>query len=169
MRQWLITLLVPLLLISCRGAVEEARQNVHIGAAQEIERQGLRGARVVFPVENGLNRKIVIKQADLTIYDAGARMVGISSREKIIIARAASGEVETLWRIDPADPLSGEALMRKLRQKELDSLTVSYIIKGHAGLAPIKIRAEAMPFCEFLNTFGLTLDDVQQWTIENGQ
>ena len=39
---------------------------------------------------------------------------------------------------------------------------VSYAVEGRGGPAPVKISRERMPLSDFLNTFGLTIEDVKK-------
>ena len=52
-------------------------------------------------------------------------------------------------------------LARKVKSGDLSQVEVSYAVEGRGGPAPVKISRERMPLSDFLNTFGLTLQDVK--------
>ena len=45
---------------------------------------------------------------------------------------------------------------------DLSQVEVSYAVEGRGGPAPVKISRERMPLSDFLNTFGLTIEDVKK-------
>ncbi len=160
MKRLFVCLLISLLLVSCKGAVERAQQNFRIGRVESVERQGLRGAKVSLQVCNSTGHKVVFKEIGFTVYSAGTRMADISLRARVEVPRGTNGSIVSLWRTDFADPLAGDVLLRKLRQNDLGQTVVSYIVKARAGMIPIEIRQGMMPMSDFLNNFGLSLDEI---------
>ena len=53
-------------------------------------------------------------------------------------------------------------LARKVKSGDLSQVEVSYAVEGRGGPAPVKISRERMPLSDFLNTFGLTIEDVKK-------
>lgn len=68
----------------------------------------------------------------------------------------------TLWQLKISDPLALYVLARKVKSGDLSQVEVSYAVEGRGGPAPVKISRERMPLSDFLNTFGLTIEDVKK-------
>lgn len=157
---------VALSLGSCRRAVEKARRNIRVEAVEKIERQGLTGAEVVLRVRNDTGYKLVLDNARLDIYYGRSRVGDISLREGVEVARHTAGSVSTLWRIRISDPLALYVLAKKIERNDLSEVAVSFSVEGRGGPAPVKISREMVPLSEFLNIFGLTMQDLKNYLKE---
>ena len=149
---YVLLLAVAVSLSSCRRAVEKARRNIRFEGIERVERQGLTGAEVVVRVMNDTGYKLVLDAAEMGVYYAGGRVGTVVLREA----------VRTLWQLKISDPLALYVLARKVKSGDLSQVEVSYAVEGRGGLAPVKISRERMPLSDFLNTFGLTIEDVKK-------
>ena len=50
-----------------------------------------------------------------------------------------------------------------MKAGELDRIALSFEIEGRGGPAPLRFSREKMPLSEFLTTFGLSVQDVQNY------
>lgn len=148
---------------ACRRAVEKARENIRVEAVEKFERHGLTGAEAVFRVANGTGYKLLLDQARLDIYCAGSRVGDIRLREPVEVPRRATTAVRTLWQLRISDPLALFVLTKKVRRNDYSEIAVSYSVAGCGGPVPVNISREKVPFPEFLNTFGLTPQDVADY------
>ena len=57
-------------------------------------------------------------------------------------------------------------MTKKIREDDISKIGVSFAIEGRGGPARIKISREMMPLSEFLNIFGLSLNDVKNYLEE---
>ena len=153
---YVLLLAVAVSLSSCRRAVEKARRNIRFEGIERVERQGLTGAEVVVRVMNDTGYKLVLDAAEMGVYYAGGR-VGT-----VVVPRRTTDSFRTLWQLKISDPLALYVLARKVKSGDLSQVEVSYAVEGRGGPAPVKISRERMPLSDFLNTFGLTIEDVKK-------
>ena len=153
---YVLLLAVAVSLSSCRRAVEKARRNIRFEGIERVERQGLTGAEVVVRVMNDTGYKLVLDAAEMGVYYAGGRVGTVVLREAVEVPR------RTLWQLKISDPLALYVLARKVKSGDLSQVEVSYAVEGRGGPAPVKISRERMPLSDFLNTFGLTIEDVKK-------
>ena len=139
---YVLLLAVAVSLSSCRRAVEKARRNIRFEGIERVERQGLTGAEVVVRVMNDTGYKLVLDAAEMGVYYAGGRVGTVVLREAVEVPRRTTA--------------------RKVKSGDLSQVEVSYAVEGRGGPAPVKISRERMPLSDFLNTFGLTIEDVKK-------
>ena len=46
--------------------------------------------------------------------------------------------------------------------RDRERIGIRYDLRGRGGAVPVNISAEMMPLSDFLNTFGLTIEDVKK-------
>ena len=148
---------------SCRRAVEKAQRNIRFEGIEKVERQGLTGAEVVVRVMNDTGYKLVLDAAQVDIYYGGGRVATVVLREAVEVPRRTTDSFRTLWRLKISDPLALYMLAKKVQSGDLSQVGVSYAVEGRGGPAPVKISRERMPLSDFLNIFGLTIQDVKTY------
>ncbi len=150
-------------LSSCRRAVEKARKNIRIEAVEKVERQGLTGAEVVVRVMNDTGHKLQLDQVRLEIYYATDKVATILLREPVEVQRRTVGSLSTRWILKISDPLALYVLVRKIDSGEIGQVAVSYSVAGRGGPMPVNISRQMMPLSDFLNIFGVTLEEVKNY------
>lgn len=166
MRKYLIYLLLlgaAVSVTSCRRAVEKAQRNIRFEGIEKVERQGLTGAEVVVRVKNDTGYKLLLDDARVDVFYAGGRVATISLREGVEVQRRTTGPVSTRWQLKIADPLALYVLAKKVQSNDISQVAVSYAADGRGGPAPVKISREMVPLSDFLNIFGMTLQDVKNY------
>ena len=158
---YLLLLAVAASAASCRKAVEKAQRNIRFGGIEKIERQGLTGAEIVVRVMNNTGYKLQLETAEIDVYYADGRVGTVVLRESVEVPRRTTGSFRTLWRVKISDPLALYVLLRKVEAGDLSQVGIAYALEGRGGPAPVKISRDRMPLSDFLNTFGLTLQDVK--------
>lgn len=148
---------------SCRRAVERAKRNIRIEAVEKIERKGISGAEVVVRVNNGSRYKLALERAEFGIYYGDARVGTIVLMQPVEVPRRTTLSVVTDWRLKISDPLALYLLVRKASDGEWTQIGVSCSVEGRGGPAPVKFLREKMPLSDFLNTFGLSIRDVENY------
>ena len=156
-----LLLLAVILSTSCRKAVEKAQRNIRFEGIEKIERQGLIGAEMVVRVMNDTGYKLQLNMAEIDIYYSESRVGTIVLREPVEVPRRTTDSFRTLWRLKISDPMALYVLLRKVEAGDLSQVGVAYALEGRGGPAPVKISRDRMPLSDFLNTFGLTLQDVK--------
>lgn len=156
-----LLLLTVILSTSCRKAVEKAQRNIRFEGIEKIERQGLTGAEMVVRVMNDTGYKLQLNMAEIDIYYSESRVGTIVLREPVEVPRRTTDSFRTLWRLKISDPMALYVLLRKVEAGDLSQVGVAYALEGRGGPAPVKISRDRMPLSDFLNTFGLTLQDVK--------
>ena len=164
MRKFLLYLLLiaaAVSVTSCRKAVEKAQRNIRFEGVEKIERQGLTGAEMVVRVMNNTGYKLVLSMAEIDVYYADGRVGTVVLREPVEVPRHTTDSFRTLWRLKIADPMALYVLLKKAESGDLSQVGIAYALEGRGGPAPVKISRDRMPLSDFLNTFGLTLQDVK--------
>ena len=156
-----LLLLAVILSTSCRKAVEKAQRNIRFEGIEKIERQGLTGAEMVVRVMNDTGYKLQLNMAEIDIYYSESRVGTIVLREPVEVPRRTTDSFRTLWRLKISDPMALYVLLRKVEAGDLSQVGVAYALEGRGGPAPVKISRDRMPLSDFLNTFGLTLQDIK--------
>ncbi len=158
---YLLLLAVAASAASCRKAVEKAQRNIRFEGIEKIERQGLTGAEIVVRVMNNTGYKLQLETAEIDVYYADGRVGTVVLREPVEVPRRTTGSFRMLWRVKISDPLALYVLLRKVEAGDLSQVGIAYALEGRGGPAPVKISRDRMPLSDFLNTFGLTLQDVK--------
>lgn len=158
---YLLLLAAAVSMNSCRKAVEKAQRNIRFEGIEKIERQGLTGAEMVVRVMNNTGYKLVLAMAEIEVYYADSRVGTVVLREPVEVPRHTTDSFRTLWRLKMADPMALYVLLKKVESGDLSQVGIAYALEGRGGPAPVKISRERMPLSDFLNTFGLTLQDVK--------
>lgn len=166
MRRCLTYLLAALLLLpasSCRRAVERAAAKIRVEAVEDFRIEGLSGITALLRVNNGSGHKLRLDEAEAQLLLGGSVVATVRLREPVEVARRTTAEVATQWQLRIGDPLTLFALGRRVGQRNFAQLGISYRLTGRGGPAPINISGENVPVSDFLNTFGVTLQDVENW------
>lgn len=148
---------------SCRRAAEKAREKIRVEAVEKVDRHGLSGVDLTLRVNNGSGYKLSLKEARLELFYAGSEVAAVTLREGVEIPRRTVQSVTLQWRIRISDPLALYVLSQKAGQGDLSQVFVSFSVDGRGGPAKVNISREMMPLPEFLNIFGLSLDDVKKY------
>lgn len=159
---YVLLLAVAVSLSSCRRAVEKARRNIRFEGIERVERQGLTGAEVVVRVMNDTGYKLVLDAAEMGVYYAGGRVGTVVLREAVEVPRRTTDSFRTLWQLKISDPLALYVLARKVKSGDLSQVE-GVVCRGRArrpGSRENFARTDAV--VGFLNTFGLTIEDVKK-------
>lgn len=148
---------------SCRRAVERAKRNIRIEAVEKVERIGIAGAEIVVRVDNGSRYNLALTAAEFGLYYADARVGTIVLMQPVEVPRRSVVSVTTRWRLKISDPLALYLLARKASGGEWDQIAVSCSVEGRGGPAPVKFSREKMPLSDFLNTFGVSIRDIENY------
>ena len=148
---------------SCRRAAERARQNIRIETVEKIERIGISGAEVVVRVNNGSRYKLALTTAEFGLYYADARVGTIVLMQPVEVPRRTNLAVTTRWRLKISDPMALYLLLRKTSDGDWSQVGVSCSVEGRGGPAPVKFSREKMPLSDFLNTFGVSIRDIENY------
>lgn len=166
MRKLLLQLLLLLVVLAgggCRRAVEKSARKIRFEGIERVERQGLTGAEVVVRIDNGSAHRLTLASAECDIYQADVRVATVVLTAPVEIEPRTVASVSTNWRLKISDPLALLVLYGKVRAGEFDQIAVSFRVEGRGGPAPVIFSREKMPLSEFLNTFGLSIQDVQNY------
>ena len=99
----------------------------------------------------------------LDVFYAGKRVGTLRLHEPVRIPRRATTLVGTRWRLETSDPMAFYVVERRLGEGDLSRIGLSYELRARSGVVPVKISGDMMPLSEFLNTFGLSEDDIKEY------
>lgn len=164
-RVWIHTLLLALALMagSCRRSVEKVAGKIRFEGIEHVQLQGLSSAEVVARIDNGSAYRLSLSAARIDLYYADALVGRLVLVEPVEIDRRTEASLRTRWRLQVSDPLTLFVLYRKVKAGDCDRIALSCDIEGRGGPAPLRFSREKMPLSEFLTTFGLTVQDVQNY------
>ena len=148
---------------SCRRAVERAKRNIRIEAVEKVERIGIAGAEIVVRVNNGSRYNLALTAAEFGLYYADARVGTIVLMQPVEVPRRTNLAVTTRWRLKISDPMALYLLLRKTSDGDWSQVGVSCAVEGRGGPAPVKFSREKMPLSDFLNTFGVSIRDIENY------
>lgn len=166
MRRLLLCLLVAAAACaatSCRRAVERSASKIRIEAVGRPVVLSPTAFELPLTVDNGSAHRLRLESASLALRCGDARALELRLVGEVCIARRTRVEAVTRWRMRIADPLALYVVVERLRKGELSDLAVDYAVEGRGGPAAVNISRERVPLSEFLNTFGLTTDDVARF------
>ena len=147
--------------VSCRQAVEQARHEIGIETVERIERRGLAGAVAVLRVRNDSERTLVLRHARIGVSYGGAPVCELELRDPVRVPRRTTGSVTTLLRAD--DPMALYVLERRIREGDLERIGIRYDLRGRGGAVSVNISGKMTSLSDFLNTFGLSADDLKNY------
>ena len=148
---------------SCRRAAEKVGREVRFEGIERVERQGLTGAEIVVRVDNASGYRLALASAEIGIYYGEARVGTIVLCDPVEIERRTTASVPTLWRLRISDPLALYVMVRKVKAGEYGGVFVSCALEGRGGPVPVKFSREKMPLSDFLNIFGLSIRDIENF------
>lgn len=148
---------------SCRKKLEKARENIRVEAVEQVGMHGLTGLDVVLRMRNDTGYKLVLDKASLDIFVGPSFVVGAELCEPVVAERHSTERIATRWRLRISDPFTLYAFVRRIRQQEIASVAVTLSAEGRGGPVPLKIFRERVPLSEFLNTFGVELEELQNY------
>ena len=150
-----------LALSSCRKVEERLAERIRLEAVERIEPLGPTSAEVVVRVKNATRHTLGLEADELTSYCGESRVGTLVLQEPVEVPRRTTGSYPTRWRLKVADPLALYVLVRKVQAGALDAVDVSCTARGRGGPAAVKISRERMPLSEFLNTFGVSIHELE--------
>ena len=124
---------------------------------------GFSGAEAVVRVRNDSRSRLVLREADLEFFLGGRPVLSARLHRQVEVPRRTTERVVTRWRLQILDPMALPVLTGRLRAGEIGQVAVSCRIRGRGGPVRVNISQEMMPLSDFLNIFGLTLQDVQNY------
>lgn len=159
----ILLLAVVLMTGGCRRAVEKSARKVRFEGIERVERQGLTGAEIVARINNGSAHQLTLASAEFDVYYDDSRVATVVLVDPVEIEPRTVASVTTNWRLKISDPLTMLVLYARVKAGQFDQIAVSCRVEGRGGPAPVIFSREKMPLSEFLNTFGFSIQDVQNY------
>lgn len=146
---------------SCRRKLEKARENICVEAVERVGMRGLTELDVVLRLRNDTGYKLVLDKASLDIFMGPSFVVGAELCDPVTAERHTTQSIATRWRLRISDPFTLYAFARRIRQQQIASVAVDCAAEGRCGPVPLNIFRGKVPLYEFLNTFGVELEELQ--------
>ena len=148
---------------SCRRVAEKAGEKIRIEEVERVSGRGVTGAEIVVRVVNDSRYKIALERASLDLYMGQSCACSAELLQPVEVARRTTASVATQWRIRIVDPLALYAVVRRVQRNDITQIGVSFSVEGHGGPLPVNFSREKMPLSEFLNTFGVDLQELKNY------
>ncbi len=146
---------------SCRRAVEKAADKIRFLGVEKFERQGLTGAEVVVRIDNGSAYNLSLASAEIGIYYGDSRVGTVVLCDPVAVPRRTALSVRYTLEVADLRPPGALSAGPQGRAGDFGQVFVSCAVEGRGGPAPVKFSRERMPLSDFLNTFGLSIQDVE--------
>ncbi|MDE5623269.1 MAG: hypothetical protein K2I62_01375 [Alistipes sp.] len=150
-------------LTSCGRKAEKLRESIRVEAVERIEMHSLTGLDILLRVRNDTGYKLLLNEASLDIFMGPSLVAGAELCDPVEVPRRSRGSVATRWRLKISDPLAAYVLARRIGRGDISAVAVSFEVRGRGGPARVNICREKMPLSEFLNTFGVTLEELKNY------
>lgn len=148
---------------SCRRAAERIRRNIRVEGIEKIERHAMAGADLTLRVVNNTGYKLALDEARVELFYGDSSVGSIVLRERVEVPRRTTMSLLTRWQLRISDPLALFVLTKKVQQGDLSQVGLSLEVKGKGGPKTVNISREKMPLSDFLNIFGLSIDDLKNY------
>ncbi len=164
MKKYLFLLLVAAVAMtpSCRKMADEARENVKLEAIESIKLRGLSAVDATVRIKNDTDYTLALNSANVTLYYGDDAVARATLSEGVELAGHTTASLHTSWRLKILSPLTLYVVARKALAGDISQMTLSGTVEGRGGPMPVKISREKMPLSEFLDIFGLTMDDLKR-------
>ena len=117
----------------------------------------------VLRVRNDSERTLVLRHARIGVSYGGAPVCELELRDPVRVPRRTTGSVTTLWRVRADDPMALYVLERRIREGDLERIGIRYDLRGRGGAVSVNISGKMTSLSDFLNTFGLSADDLKNY------
>lgn len=161
---WLLA--AAAMLPSCRRAAERAAERIRVEAVENVAPHGLSGFDMTLRIANETGYNLVLQRARIDLCYEDVRACSATLREEVGVPKRAVSSVVTRWRLRLSDPLVLYAALRRVQGGDLSQLTVNFAIEGRGGPVPVNISRDTVSLSEFLNIFGISVDDLQNFFSE---
>lgn len=129
-------------------------------AATRVETYGSAGADVTLHVANAGDRPLQLEAAELSLAYDGGEVLRALLKDTVAVAPHWEGDVRLRCRLRVPDRAALYAVRRKLERGETQRMEVAFGLRLRVGAATKKIGRRRMPLSDFLNTFGLSPEDL---------
>lgn len=146
---------------SCRRSVEKVARKIRFEGIEQVRMQGMSMAEVDARIDNGSAYRLTLSAARIDLYYADLLVGRFVLQEPVEIGRRTEASLQTRWRIQYYNLMYLYVMYRTLKVGASDQIAISFEIEGRGGPVPLRFSREKMPLSEFLTTFGLTVQDVQ--------
>lgn len=160
-----LTLLLALTLPlgSCRKAVQKTASKIRLEAVERITPRGLSALEAVLRIDNGTSHRLTLERAVLTLHYQQSGVLTLTLHEGCSIEKHTTESIVTRWKMQFGDPLGLMLLAGAVRAGDASQISVSCQIGGRGGPARINLDRQMVPLSEFLRTFGVSMEDLNQY------
>lgn len=158
--------LLALLLIpaAATAGIDKYVSKIHFGGFSRVTHCTSSGMNLYVMIDNGLNHRIAIKSCTAVISRNGVPVMQIELRERTTVPRKALAEVLLPLRFRAESSMSILALLRRIGDGRIDELTVSLTARCRVSIISKTFSMENVAMSEILDTFGVTIDDIERLT-----
>jgi len=156
----LLALLLPL--TSGAGVVDRYVSKIHFGGFNRVTHCTSSGMNLYVSIDNGINHNIVVKSCTAVVSRDGAEIMRIELRDRVVVPKRSVSEVLLPLRFRADNSMSILVLLRRILDGRIDDLTVSLDVRCRVSVVSKTFSKQNIAMSEFLDTFGVTIDDVKQ-------
>ena len=160
-----LTLLLALVLpmSACRKAAQKAASKIRLEAVERVTPKGFTAVEAVLRVANGTSYKLALEQATIRIHYRQSDVLVLTLHEAVGLGKKRTESLTTRWKVQIADPLALLLLARDVKSGDPSQIAVSARIEGRGGPARVNLDRQMVPLSEFLRTFDLSMEDLNNY------
>lgn len=159
-----ILLLIASLLPLAATAVDidKYASKIHFGGFRRATHSTTSGMNLYAAIDNGIAHNIVVKSCTAVISRNGREIMRIELRDRVIVPKQSLSEVLLPLRFRADNSMSIAVLLRRILDGRIDDLTVSFTARFRVSIVSKTFSRQNIAMSEFLDTFGVSIDDVEQ-------
>ncbi len=105
----------------------------------------------------------MLDKADIEVTYDGAVLASAELRDGITVDKRTTESITTSWQLDIGNPLVALVALKRVRGGDTSCVTVNMTAEGRGGPMPVNISRKNIPLSDFLNIFGITMDDINKF------
>lgn len=156
----MMAMLLPL--AGCRGKMDRLREQIRFEGIEAVRVDQLPRVEIDFRAANGSAYNLSVEEAEVQLRYRSAVVASLLLEQGVTLPRRTEGVISSHWTVQVRNPLAMIPVVAKVAKGDVEQLTVDLRVAGHAGVLPVNILREKMPLSDFLNTFDVDPDLLNQ-------
>ena len=141
---------------------ERLREKIQFVSLDDVTPHGLSGVDAVVTVANHTRHNITLEGATLTLNYRDNSVAMLQLRDEVLLPKRFEGQLSISTRMKIYDPLSAVGVWARIRNNNVENMTVSVEAQVKAGPVRKNISIEKMELQKFLSKFALSTEEVER-------
>lgn len=142
--------------------IDKYVSKIHFGGFRRATHCTASGMNLYVAIDNGISHNIVVKSCSAVVSRGGVEIMRIELRDRVVVAKQSLTEVLLPLRFSADNSMSILVLLRRILEGRIDDLSVSFTARFRVSIVSKTFSRQNIAMSEFLDTFGVKIDDVEQ-------